>query len=166
MAKAAQGTGEAGQAVARRRLKDGALGGLALLALINVVGIYLNLYVTLHDTSGDSGVFSAVFASAAGVLHVVLALVLFVGGVVMVVHARRSADARLQALAVLALLSFLIAAYSGYHFVAMNDSAYSFTMELGFLGAVLCEGGILAVVGGPSGIEPARPAPIDLPAPP
>ncbi|MCI4367591.1 MAG: hypothetical protein L3K08_07560 [Thermoplasmata archaeon] len=130
-------------------MRDGALAGLVLLAIMNAVGIYLNLYVLISNSGGYVGVFPALFASSAGVLHFLVAAGLFVGLLVMLVRAQRLGDLRITWLCVAGLLSFLVAAYSGYHFVYDAESAYSFTMEMGFLGVVLCEGGILFLVGGP-----------------
>jgi hypothetical protein len=137
---------EVGEVRARRRLRDGAIGALVLVSLQNAAGIFLNLYVTVHDTSSDAGVFPAMFASVAGALHVILAIVLLVGGVTMILIARKLPDRRLFALTLFAIAALVVAAYSGYHFVVSGETGYSFAMEMAFLTMVLCEGFILAVL--------------------
>ncbi len=143
------------EADVRRRLRDGAIGGLVLVALMNVAGISLNLFVTVTDTSGYSGVFPAMFATVQGAVHVLVGIALFIGGVIQIFTARRCTDRRFLGLTLIALVSLIGAAYSGYHFVYSGESTYSFAMEIGFLGVVLAEAFILALLIGP----PARTRP-------
>jgi len=132
---------------ARRRLRRGALATIVLLAIMNAAGTYLNLYVAIDTTNDYNTVFSALFGSAAGVLHFLVALGLFFAVLGTIVNARRSGDARLLAFSVVGLLAFLVAAYSGYHFIYSGEEGYSFWMEMGFLGVVLAEVAILARLG-------------------
>jgi hypothetical protein len=141
-----------------RRLRTGAMFAFVLLAVQNALGIYLNLYVSVNDPSEYAGVFPAMFASLSGALHTAVALVLFLGAVSMVVVAWPSRDSMLRSLTVVALLSFLVAAYFGYHFVASGDPFDSFAMEMGFLAVILTEAALLLVLpsrGGAAG-APAR----------
>jgi len=139
---------------ARRRLRSGALGAMLLLAIQNVVGIFLNLYVAVTAQESYGGVLPALVGSSAGTIHFLDAIALFVGLIVMLIVGRRTGDWRLTGLNSGALIAFLIAAYSGFHFVYSGENAYSFLMEMGFLGVVLAEAGILAIVGGSATLPP------------
>ncbi|HEY6238405.1 MAG TPA: hypothetical protein VIZ68_04385, partial [Thermoplasmata archaeon] len=110
------------EARARRRLRGGAVGIIVLLAVVNLAGTALNLYVTLPDPGGYNGVFPALFGSAAGVVHFLVAVGLFIALLGMIVSARRSGDSRFVWIGLVALAAFLVAAYSGYHFVYSGEA--------------------------------------------
>lgn len=143
----------------RRRLFGGAIGAFILLVLQGAAGIYLNLFVPVPATNDYGTVFTEMFQSAAGIVHFLLALALVIGGVTMILNAWQSRDPSLKLLTVIAFLLVLTAAYSGFHFIYAGENAYSFTMELSFLGIILCEAAILArlAMARPPA-EPLRPA--------
>ncbi|HEV8050549.1 MAG TPA: hypothetical protein VGP88_08145 [Thermoplasmata archaeon] len=160
---------------ARRQLRDGALGGLLLVALMNVAGISLTLFVSVTDHSSDAGVFPAMFASIQGAVHVILGFALLIGGIFLIFPARKCADRRFLPLTLIALASLSVAGYAGYHFVLSGENTYSFVMEMGFLGVVLSQALILAFLIAPPGpprprgeIPTALPIPVPrtVPAPP
>jgi hypothetical protein len=155
MAAGPAGGDDEREARARRRLRDGAIGALVLVSLQNAAGIFLTLFVPVQDTSSYAGVFPAMFASAAGALHVIFGILLFLGGGIMILHARTMTDRRLFGLTLVAMAALIVASYSGYHFVLSGEAGYSFAMEMAFLGIVLSEGFILAVLLSP----PVRPRP-------
>lgn len=124
-----------------------AVGTVVLLTVQNILGTFLNLFVTLNDTSEYAGVFAAMFGSAAGVLHVVVAVLLLISLAVVMAVAWPTHRWQLRAPALAALVSFLVAGYSGFHFVASQNNIYSFSMELGFLGVLLSEVALLHVIG-------------------
>lgn len=145
------------RAAAERRLLIGAMVVFVLLVIQNGIGIFLNLYVRVSDSQSYSGVFAAMFASPAGWLHSVVAVLLLVASGAAIGFARKTEDAPLRWISIAVLASFAVAAYSGFHFVANADDLYSLTMELGFLGMVLGEAAVVFRIAQLRGIRPASP---------
>jgi hypothetical protein len=129
----------------RPRRLLGYLGAMfGLLAIQNLAGIWLNLYVAVVDTSSYGGVYPAMFASVAGALHTVVGALVGVMAVLTIALAWRLPDHRLRNLALLVLGLVAGAAYLGFHFVVSGgDNAYSFAMEACFMGIVITEAAML-----------------------
>ena len=120
---------------------------LGLLAIQNLAGIYLNLYVSVNDTSSDSGVFPAMFVSLAGALHTILGVLLGGLAILITITTWRYPDRRARALALATVGLVGLAAYAGFHFVQSGgEDAYSFLMEAAFVGAILAGVGLLFVL--------------------
>jgi hypothetical protein len=128
---------------------------IVLLAVQDLLGTWLNLWVRLHDTSSDAGVYPAMFASVAGSLHTIFGALIGANAILMIARVWGSADRRLRWTALAVLLFVALAAYSGYHFVVTGgDNAYSFLMEFAFAGAFVTESMLLVLllgVGVPAG---------------
>ena len=139
----------------------GLVGGMfALLALQNAAGIWLNLYVPVHDTSSYSGVYPAMFASSAGTLHTLLGILIGGNAILAIAQTWSWTDRRPRGVAAASLLLVGLAAYLGYHFVQSGgDAAYSFAMEIAFMGIVLCQAALLYLLAGASPADRRPPAP-------
>ena len=125
------------------RLRGTSLGLLLLLAAQNLVGLFLNLFVSVNDPTGYDGAIPAMFASPSGALHVVLALLLLGNVIALLVIAWPTRSIALRGAGVAALLSFMVAGYAGFHFVTSQENLYSITIEAGFLGVVLSAAAVL-----------------------
>lgn len=109
---------------------------LLLLLLQNVMGTYLNLYVDLTQfPSGDAAIRSVVVLD----LHVLNAIAIIGTSAYVLAKAVRTRD-RTMRLSALAGLAFVILAFfSGIEFTFFGDvDAFSFLMEVGFLGIIGC----------------------------
>lgn len=133
----------------QRRRTLGLVGGMfVLLAIQNLAGIWLNLYVAVHDTASYGGVYAAMFASDAGVVHTVVGLLIGGNAILAVVQTWRWSDRRPRAVATVSLLLVALAAYLGFHFVSDGGAdVYSLGMEVAFMGIVLCQAALLFFVG-------------------
>lgn len=135
----------------------------ALLALQNAAGLWINLYVVVLDTSSYSGVYPAMFATVAGATHTVIGVLIGINAILTLLVARRFHERRLWGVAAIALALVAVAAYSGFHFVQSGgDNAYSFLMEMSFVGVVLCEAALLyfaTMIGVRPGFSPTAPGP-------
>ncbi len=133
---------------------------LSLLLLQNIVGIYLNLFVSLPQST-DLGALLAAYSVLA--FHVAVGfLILGTAGILLFLTARTKRLALwLPALGALAFA--LLAFSSGVEFtVGGQDDALSFLMELFFLGVVGCDVVVLYVATrlrtAEPAVHPARPA--------
>lgn len=119
-----------------RSLRQFAWVGLLILVLQSLTGTYLNLYITL----GRPANFGSVFVlTPILTLHIGGAFLLVVGGAFLLLYGWRTRVVRLRAVSLGAFLSVVVAVQEGFAFVFTQDSAFSYGMEVGFLGAmVLC----------------------------
>lgn len=128
-----------------RSLRQFAWVGLLLLALQSVTGLYLNLYIDLPALSNPASVFAL---TPVLTLHVASALLLLVGGAFLLLYGWRTHVPRLRAISLGAFLSIVVAIQEGFAFVATQSPAFSFGMELGFLGAMVLCGTLLYLAEG------------------
>jgi hypothetical protein len=127
-----------------RGLRQFAWIGLLLLLIQNVTGIVLNLYVMLPIP----GSFGAVFVLAPVLtVHIVNALLLVAGGALLALYGWRTRVARLRAASLGALASVVVGVQEGFVFTFTQNNAFSFGMEMGFLGAVFLCGTLLFLTG-------------------
>jgi len=121
-----------------RHLRRTAWGMVGVLALQNLVGIYVNLYVSLPLPANYGAVLDVVVGSPVLALHAILALLLLAGSLEMLGTAwGLSNEIRLPAAS--AVLWTLLAIVMGYEFVDDPGNLESFLMELAFVGVVLSE---------------------------
>jgi uncharacterized membrane protein SirB2 len=133
---------------------------LALLTIQFVVGMSLNLYVTIpthHPGAGSGPYLSGAWASflwsfASGlpllIIHVVIGILLLLSAVELVVHAMRSRrGAAATWLAAGGLLAIIFAGFNGASFLKYNLDISSMLMSVGFAVAVLCYVGLLSIAG-------------------
>jgi hypothetical protein len=140
----------------QQRLLGLVAGMFVLLLLQNAAGTWLNLYVKLQDRAGYEGVFPAMLTTAAGTAHTLVGILIGLNALLTIAVAWRLPDRRLRSVGMLVLALVGAAAYFGYHFVYSNgDSAYSFAMEVAFMGIVLAEAALLYLVARPPTVDRA-----------
>lgn len=115
-------------------------GILGALLLQNLLGMGLNLYVSLPSSTSFTKVFVTTPLLTA---HIALAFVLLGATAAFLVLARRSRLDGLTARAGLALLSVVVAVQEGFAYTFTLDNAYSYGMNIAFLFAVGFEVAIL-----------------------
>ncbi len=142
----------------REVLRATSLGLLVVLAVQFVLGMIVNLFVTIpevHPGSKPSEYFSGSFQSVAWaitqgplplILHAVLGLLLVLGGLRLVVHARRLRSRRILVLAVVGDLLILGAGFNGASFLDFNEDFSSMIMATLFALALLCYIALLYLV--------------------
>lgn len=109
---------------------------LGLMFLQGVLGIYLNLFVPLTAPSDPNAVFPIVFGNPILTVHFLNALLLVALAATLLAISGGMGVKWLRPGSALLLLAFVVASYSGYHFVGSEDNVYSFAMEMGFFGAM------------------------------
>lgn len=144
-------------AVARRRVTRLAGSMVGLLVVQNALGIYVNLFVNLAIPSSIATVFPVIFSNPVLIVHGLVAWLLIGAAAAEIAVGGRTGDRWIRPLAIAAVLVLALTAYLGYHFVATQDNAYSFGMEMGFLTVLLLNVAILARVARAEP-EPAAPA--------
>jgi hypothetical protein len=97
---------------------------LGTLFIQFLLGMYNNLYVDLADPRHGTGPLTA---------HIVLGLLLVLGGVVAVIAGLRARRVPLIAVALLGLIATALAVVSGFNFLRMGNDVYSYTMAVGFI---------------------------------
>jgi hypothetical protein len=118
-----------------------------LLVVQNATGIVLTLYVALPIPGSFGGVFAL---SALLTVHIVNAFLLVVGGVLLARFGWRTRVPVLRAVSLGALVSVVVALQEGFAFTFTQDTAFSFGMEMGFLGAMILCGALLFLTGAES----------------
>ncbi len=122
---------------------------LASLLVQNVVGIYLNLFVPLPQSSDLAPLLAAYSVLA---LHVAVGFLILATAGILVFLAARIGRASLWIPALGSLVFSLMAFSSGVEFtVGGQNDLLSFVMELAFLGAVACDAVVLYEARGPAG---------------
>lgn len=110
---------------------------LGLMAVQGALGIYVNLFGNLSAPSDPNAVFPIVFGSPVLAAHFLNAFALIGLTAFLLVRAGGVQIPGLRAWSGLLLASFVAAAYSGYHFTGTQENIYSFSMEMGFLVALV-----------------------------
>lgn len=118
---------------------------LGLLVAQYLLGMWANLFANFPP---PPAVETQGFAVAQQILHSGLPLVIVhaVNGLLMlgisgflVYLGKRTGDKKLLVTSIAGMVSFVVAVYSGYHFVfsGWSDNVYSYAMSLGFLSALI-----------------------------
>ncbi|MGI0129247.1 MAG: hypothetical protein ACREEC_03710 [Thermoplasmata archaeon] len=147
MAKSMTGVIEQGprrETLTRRSLLGWAWGIFGVLLLENVLGMGLNLYVTLPSTVTFTRLFVYTPLLTA---HIAIAFVLFGSAVYLLLLARRSRIVGLPWRSAALVLSLVLAIQEGFTFTFTQNNAFSYGMEIGFLGAVAFQASILFLLG-------------------
>lgn len=110
---------------------------LGSMVLQGMLGIYLNLFVGLTAPSDPNAVFPIVFAHPVLTVHFFNALFLVALSAFLLIRAGGVGVPYLRLGSALLLVTFLVASYSGYHFVGTENNGYSFAMETGFFAALV-----------------------------
>jgi len=140
--------------ISRRRLgvlRRRTAATLVLLVIQFLVGMSLNLYVTIptHHPGAGSGpylsgaVASVLWSFSSGlpllIIHVVIGIVLLLNGVELVLHAVRSHRGQTPIwFAAVGLTAIIFAGFNGASFLKYNLSISSMLMSVGFAVAVVC----------------------------
>lgn len=125
---------------------------LGLQILQNLIGMALNLYVTVPTSPTFAEVFLSIPVLSFHILNGFLVVAL---AAVLLVLVRRVAVAGVTGWAVVLLVGVVVALQEGFAFVFTQDNAYSYGMEVGFLVAVAASAGVLYRVTAARSLEEA-----------
>lgn len=106
---------------------------LGLLLIQNVIGMALNLYLTLPTGPTFAEVFLSIPVLT---LHILVAFLVVGLAAVALVFLRRLKLPRLLGWASLTLVGVVVALQEGFAYTFTQETAYSYGMEIGFLTAV------------------------------
>jgi len=148
----------AGSRTTERALVRTTWGILGALLLENLLGMGLNLYVSLPSSTSFTKVFVTTPLLTA---HIALAFLLVAATAAFVLLARRSRIEGLTLRGALAFLSVVVALQEGFAYAFTLNNAYSYGMDVAFVFAVVFEVGILYRLGQ---ARPAAGAPENGPA--
>ena len=128
-----------------RRAIVGTWLGLVFLVLMNIVGMYLNLWGNIPDYSSAAKAFGSVPLLDA---HVLIAFLILANLALLMMQALRPGNRQFLPIGIIALAFASLAIFSGVEFTFFGgNDIFSFTMELGFVGMVGSVGYVLFVVG-------------------
>ncbi|MGH2444034.1 MAG: hypothetical protein ACRDFX_12840 [Chloroflexota bacterium] len=126
------------------RFRGNVLGMLSLLIIQFVLGMAVNLFITItrnHPGTNSADFFAAVFQSVVWavsqgpivlILHAILGLLLFINSIFILISAYRLPSTAVRVLAVLGTLGIIAAGINGASFLSYNQDANSFVMSITF----------------------------------
>lgn len=143
-------TQQAGPSAERQlwRLRGQAFGALVMLIIQFVIGVVVNLYVTLPAADKGSGFLTAIGRAfgngpAGLAIHAGLGLLILLATVALLVRAIVARQRAVTVLSAIGLVAVLAAASSGASFVGNGQASASLTMALATAVAMLCYGACL-----------------------
>jgi hypothetical protein len=110
------------------------------LILEFLFGMFVNLFVQFPDTRKEQLLWEFAKGQASLIIHMVIALLLVIGGIVFLARTIRRRDRQLIVAASVGLFTILAATYSGMEFVSTQQDPYSFAMATAFILALVSYG--------------------------
>jgi hypothetical protein len=143
----------ASAATHRERMRRASLAMLVLLVVQYGIGAYVSLYVTVpaadHHGALDSAIANGPLALS---VHATLGLLLWLGGLGLLVQAIRARRGLLVALSLAGLFALVMAAVAGISFTSGGQAGNSLAMAMLTGVALLCYAGILFAAGARSAV--------------
>lgn len=134
------------------RIREQSLGLLSMLAIQFILGMILNLFVTLPKTHpGQTGnyfmrsLYGLEWAMTNGgglvlLLHIIVAIALLLASFTLVFRTIRAKSTYWTVVSVIGALGVIVALTNGLAFLGYNSDAASFTMAMGFIVAAVAYG--------------------------
>lgn len=119
-----------------RRLLFLRINGMFLLGALVVqyaLGMYVNLYTSFPSSATEGQLWEFAWSEWPLASHIVLAILLLLGAIVLCVRAILSKDRKWTIGSSIGLLGILAAGLSGAIFIPSQMDAYSYSMSLAFL---------------------------------
>jgi hypothetical protein len=110
------------------------------LILEFLFGMFANLFVEFPDTHNERLLWEFARGQTSLVIHMLIALLLVIGGIVFLVRTIRRKEKSLIIAASVGLATLLLATYSGAEFVSTQQDSYSFAMATAFILALVSYG--------------------------
>ena len=117
---------------------------IGALVVQYTLGMYVNLFVSFPDNSSQGQLWEFAWSQPALAAHIILAILIFFGSVVLCIRAARQAarskDRRWITCSLIGLLAVFAAGASGASFIPSQTDLYSYSMSLAFLIAIFSYG--------------------------
>jgi hypothetical protein len=103
------------------------------LVMQYALGMYVNLFVSFPDGLNEGQLWEFAWSQPALAAHIVLAILIFLGGIVLCIRAYLQQDKRWIWASFVGLLAVLAAGASGASFIPTQGDIYSYSMALFFI---------------------------------
>ena len=113
---------------------------LGALVLQYLLGMFANMFVHFPDTTNEKSLWEFAKSHAPIVSHIILALLLVIGGIVFLIRAIRRKEKHWIIAASVGLVAMLVASFGGAQFIQTQQDGYSYTMAVAFIVAVFSYG--------------------------
>jgi hypothetical protein len=113
------------------------------LILQFLFGMFVNLFVQFPNTTNEKILWEFARGQTSLVIHMIIALLLVIGGIVFLIRTVIRKDRKLIIAAVIGLLTILISTYTGVEFVSSQQDGYSFTMAVAFIFSLISYGWVI-----------------------
>jgi hypothetical protein len=117
--------------------------GIILIASLVVqyaLGMYVNLYVSFPEGQVGDQLWEFAWSQPALAAHIILAILIFIGGIVLCIRAARARNRVWIWSSFIAFLAVLAAGASGASFIPSQNDLFSYSMALGFIVAIASYG--------------------------
>lgn len=110
---------------------------VAALIVQYALGMYVNLFISFPDSATEGQLWEFAWSQKPLAAHIILAILILLGGIVFCIRAMRSKNRRWIIASFVGLLAVLAAGGSGATFIPSQTDAYSYSMSIMFLIAIL-----------------------------
>lgn len=107
------------------------------------LGMYVNLFVSFPNNATEGQLWEFAWSQPSLAAHIILAILILLAAITLCIRAIRSKDRRWIVASSIGLLAVLAAGVSGAAFIPSQSNAYSYSMSLMFLIAILSYAWIL-----------------------
>jgi hypothetical protein len=121
-------------------LRTHALVLIGMLIVQYAVGMYIDLFVPFPEGQVGDQLWGFAWSQAPIAIHIILALLIFAGAVVLCIRAARTRERVWLWASGIGFLAILAAGGSGASFIPSQDDIFSYSMALAFLVAVFAYG--------------------------
>lgn len=129
-----------------KRLRSLRITGMFLVGALIVqyaLGMYVNLFISFPSNATEGQLWEFAWSQPSLASHIILAILILGAAITLCVRAIRSKDRRWIIASSIGLLGIVAAGASGASFIPTQANAYSYSMALMFLVAILSYGWIL-----------------------
>jgi hypothetical protein len=110
------------------------------LAVQYILGMITNLFVQFPDTTVEGQLWGFAWTQVSEAAHIILGLLLFVGGLVLLIRSISSKNRTWTVAASTGLAGILVAIYGGVMFIPTQNDPYSLVMSIAFIVSLLAYG--------------------------
>jgi predicted transporter len=113
---------------------------LGFLILEYLFGMFVSLFIEFPDTKNEKMLWEFAKGQPSIVIHMVLAALLVIGGIVLLIRSIRRKDRNWIIAASVGLFALLAASVAGSQFIPTQQDPYSYSMAVAFLLALFSYG--------------------------
>lgn len=113
---------------------------LGFLVLQFLFGMFANLFVQFPNTRNEGVLWKFAGQQVSVAAHMFIALLLLIGGIVLLIRVIRKKDKQWIIAASVGLFALIIATFAGVQFIPTQQNVYSYIMAIAFLIAFVSYG--------------------------